>query len=250
MINNICIIIHICLINIAIILNAKEFKITQKFEVDNPPFRLSILDNKICCICDEYDLPYFILFEKQGNEYKQTKDSEGIYSYDNYSCHRENFKFKKWKIELTKYRNYMLLSINGGNFHTIDNWNFYKNQKLFIEPSFLILGQDEVLIDLEKLEKGEYFEFEQNEFTIQKGTSIKEKEEEWHKCKNKCYENLNDSSFLYLDDESYLYQILFGKNKFDFKVSEKREDIRGLFFIRKDNLLFILNKKKINIYHF
>ena len=236
-------------INIAIILNEKEFKITQKLEVGNP-FKLSILYNKICCICHSPNSSYFLLFEKQGNEYKQTKDSEGIYPYDNYSCHRENFKFKKWKIELTKYRNYMLLSINGGNFHTIDNWNFYKNQKLFIEPSFLILGQDEVLIDLEKLEKGEYFEFEQNEFTIQKGTSIKEKEEEWHKCKNKCYENLNDSSFLYLDDESYLYQILFGKNKFDFKVSEKREDIRGLFFIRKDNLLFILNKKKINIYHF
>lgn len=78
----------------------------------------------------------------------------------------------------------------------------------------------------------------------------KEKGEEWYHCKNKSYENLTDSSFLYLDDESYLYQISLGDNKFDFKVSEKREDIKGNFFIRKDNLLFVLNKKKILIYHF
>ena len=231
------------LINIAIILNAKEFKITQKFEVDDPPVRLSILDNKICCICDEYYHPYFILFEKQGNEYKRIKDSD-------YSYYRENFKFKNWKIDLSIYRGSVFLSINGGDPLHCYQVDFRRNQKLFIEPSFLILGQEEVLIDLEKLEKKGEYEFDQNNFTIQKATFIIEKKEKWYKCQSKCYENLNDSSFLYLDDNSYLHQILFGENKFDFKISEKREDIKGIFFIRKDNLLFILNKKKIDIYHF
>ena len=233
------------IINIAIILNATEYKITQKLKVDDSPIRLSILDNKICCIYSYFE-GYFLLFEKKGNEYKQIKETQCING--NILTCRENFKFKNWEIELARYRGMMFLSINRSDFRFAAGGNFKRNQKLFIEPSFLILGDLEVLINLEKLKKKD-FKYKPNEYTIRKATFMKVKEER-PKIKNICYENLNDSSFLYLDEGSYLYQILFGEKKFDFKISEKREDIRGFFFIRKDNLLFILNKKKINIYHF
>ena len=151
-------------INIAIILNAKEYNITQKFKVDDEPLKLSILDNKICCIYDVYDHPCFLLFEKQGNEYKQTKDIKCI--NDNYSQYRENFKFKNWEIELAMYRSTVFLSINGRGFISHFRGDFQRNQKLFIEPSFLILGYNEALIDLEK----EDFVYDENEFTIQKAS--------------------------------------------------------------------------------
>ena len=134
-------------INIAIILNAKEYKITQKIEVHSP-IKLSILDNKICCIYDEY-YPRFLLFEKIGNEYKQIKDTECI--NNDFSHYRENFKFKNWKIELAMYRGCAFLSINGRRFHFGYQGDFHKYQKLFIVPSFLILVREVALIDLETL---------------------------------------------------------------------------------------------------
>lgn len=154
-------------INIAIILNAKEYKITQKIEV-HEPIKLSILDNKICCTC-YYDCDLSLLFEKLGNEYRQIKDDRILCSY------RENLKLKNWKIELIMYRGGLLLSINRRrSFHFVHGGHFQKYQKLFIEPSFLILGMKEALIDLEKI-ASEDSHFENNLFTIQKACFYKRK---------------------------------------------------------------------------
>ena len=70
-------------------------------------------------------------------------------------------------------------------------------------------------------------------------------------CKT-CYENLSDSTFIYLSYNNCLNQIEIIKNEMDFDLTimEKREDITGSFFLRKGDILFILSDNMINIYHF
>ena len=80
-------------LNIAIILNAREYQIIQKFllKQKNHDFyiKLFILDNKIYCAnltCQE-DFNCLVL-EKKGNEYKQIEDTHEVLSYI------EKFKYK------------------------------------------------------------------------------------------------------------------------------------------------------------
>ena len=67
-----------------------------------------------------------------------------------------------------------------------------------------------------------------------------------------CYENLSESSFIYLNSGSYLSQINIIKNdnNFDLNIVGRREDIKGNYFIRKDDILFILSGDTIKIFSF
>ena len=127
---------------------------------------------------------------------------------------------------------------------------FHKNQKVLIEPSYLILGDSEILIDLDKYGHQKSYGF------IQMAAFNNDDNLYLYNCAGKnfriSYENLSNSSFIYLNDNSFLSQIDIIKNENDFnlKLIEKREDIKGNYFLRKEDVLFILSKNKIIIYHF
>ena len=126
---------------------------------------------------------------------------------------------------------------------------FHKNQKVLIEPSYLILGDSEILVNLDK------YGYEIYGF-IQKAAFKNDENLYLYNFEGKnfriCYENLSNSSFIYLNDNSFLSQIDIIKNEnyFDLKLNEKREDIKGNYFLRNEDILFILSKNKISIYHF
>ena len=55
-----------------------------------------------------------------------------------------------------------------------------------------------------------------------------------------------------MNTKSCLHQIeiIEGKYCFDLEIINKRDDIKGEFFIREDKKLFILNGNKIFVYNF
>ena len=126
---------------------------------------------------------------------------------------------------------------------------FHKNQKVLIEPSYLILCDSELLINLDKYSHKEYG-------FIQKAAFKNDENLYLYNFAGKnfriCYENLSNSSFIYLNENSFLSQIdiIKDENDFDLKLIEKREDIKGNYFLRNEDILFILSENKISIYHF
>ena len=155
-------------------------------------------------------------------------------------------------IEKIKYKDFELKigNINNRGYISLDSHlhpgQLHRNQKIFIEPSFLIAGDNENLFNLEE-----------NNFSplklicteIFQNSVFKGNENIYCQHKKKAYENLTNSSFLYLSEDIYLNQIITGgeNDVFNFKINEKRPDIKGEFFIRKNDILFVLNKKNINI---
>lgn len=140
-------------------------------------------------------------------------------------------------------------NIKGGWFDGLGY--FHKNQKVFIEPSYLIIGDSEILFNLDNLNI-EYNIIQKKAF---KDNSEKIQREFPYNYDNDvaiCYENLSESSFIYLNSGSYLSQINIIKNdnNFDLNIVGRREDIKGNYFIRKDDILFILSGDTIKIFSF
>ena len=114
---------------------------------------------------------------------------------------------------------------------------FYRNQILFIEPSYIILGNEQIILNLNNEEEDKKIE----------GIPFTDENKEMDYQRQSCYKNLNKNSFICLDN--YLKQFnIINENKV--KLFGIREDIKGQFFEIKDKLLFILNKKQLLIYEF
>ena len=125
-----------------------------------------------------------------------------------------------------------------------------RNQKLLIEPSYVILGQ-KFLFDLNEKEDI-YMIHSKEDHIIQKNAF--RKGEDSFKYYTNFYQSLSKNSFIYLNtySNSYLYQIdiIKKESSLDFEINSTREDIKGQFFILEGKILFVLNGNKIFIYHF
>ena len=130
------------------------------------------------------------------------------------------------------------------------NNSLTRNQKLFIEPSYVILGQDEFLFDLN--EKEDIYMTNSKDHIIQK--NIFRKVDDFFEYDTTFYQSLSKNSFIYFNtnSNSYLYQIdvIKKESSLGFEVNSTREDIKGQFFILEGKKLFVLNGNKIFIYHF
>ena len=254
-----------------------EYKIMQQipFEYFDCP-NLFLYENKIILTC----LDRLKEFEKKGSEYVLINKFNPTHADDfTGTLYKEKFEFGDSFIEINNWTFRQLIefrkiikkdSLDSKNNNIINSvpifgpfglnvdnkflfrcpGTFHKNQKVIIEPSYLILGDSELLINLDKYDYKEDYGF------IQKAAFKNNDNLYYYNIAGEdfriCYENLSNSSFIYLNDNSFLSQIDIIKNEsdFDLKLIEKREDIKGNYFLRNEDILFILSKNKISIYHF
>ena len=127
---------------------------------------------------------------------------------------------------------------------------------VIFEPSYIIIGNNEILLDLKKIEdekKGEKTFTGISSLSLKKNAIIEEKDNYFYNMtQQSCYQNLNENSFIYLNFSSHLKQFNVKASKSDFKITlfKEREDIKGHFFIKKDDLLFVLKDKDLLVYQF
>ena len=242
-----------------VIISPKEYNIIQQFPFENYNFpNLYLYKDKIILS----DLNSFKEFTKEENEYRLTNEfiSHNIENSCEFS-YKEIFKYNDSIIKVMNMNSRVTMSLykisqNDNNENIKGGWfdglgYFHKNQKVFIEPSYLIIGDSEILFNLDNLNI-EYNIIQKKAF---KDNSEKIQREFPYNYDNDvaiCYENLSESSFIYLNSGSYLSQINIIKNdnNFDLNIVGRREDIKGNYFIRKDDILFILSGDTIKIFSF
>ncbi len=227
-------------------INSNNFNIIKDFSLDEDKLTFSSnyssvynIDDKIyfdtCCV------------EKFGNDYVLKK-------LDSWrSClYKEKFKFKEREITIwTEDEEHYFVHLESKNKNKTQEYitNYFnndltRNQKLLIEPSYVILGQNEFLFDLSK-NSSDYMNYPEDDFVIQK-RAFKRKE----KSNRSFYQNLNKDSFLYMEEDSYLYQIKIStvKRGFNFEIVQTRDDIKGKYFLYHNEKIFVLNEKNICVY--
>lgn len=125
---------------------------------------------------------------------------------------------------------------------------FHKNQKVFVKPFYLILGNSELLLFL----KNGFGSRKIDDRFIQKKAFGNKNYFNFNGNIRVSYENLSSSSFIYLSDETFLSQINIKENEqlLDLQLVAQRKDIKGNFFLRNGDILYILSKNRIEIYHF
>ena len=125
---------------------------------------------------------------------------------------------------------------------------FHKNQKVFVKPFYLILGNSELLLFL----KNGFGSRKIDDRFIQKKAFGNKNYFNFNGNISVSYENLSSSSFIYLSDETFLSQINIIENEqlLDLQLVAQRKDIKGNFFLRNGDILYILSKNRIEIYHF
>ena len=134
-------------------------------------------------------------------------------------------------------------------------WTLYSENKSYnFEPSYIVLGSRQYTICLNNDNPfvNYNFVFVKAIEKFENKEGIKDNKELWgYESNSRCYENLNKTSFILLDHNNlYQFNIIKKENKIDFEVIYKRDDKEGEYFLRKDDILYILNKNHIFIYHF
>lgn len=237
-----------------VLINQKEYNIIQQlpFEHFHGP-NLYLFENDI--ILSDYN--NLKKYQKNENQYDlidefkspNVAESSGTYHKEKFEFEGSTFEINNWTIrewiEISEIQNEKIEKNELIRFPG----TFHKNQKVFIKPYYLILGNSELLIQLKNGIK------EIDESVIQKKAFGDKEASRYDNFNGKTrinYENLSSSSFIYLSEKTFLSQINIIENEqsFDLQIAAQREDIKGNFFIRNGDILFILSKDRINVYHF
>ena len=251
-------------LNIIYFTDSKNYKISQKFELEhyhsgNHDYyrKIYVNENQIMVYKNDYDEE--ITFVKEGNEYKIKEET--IENYDYHTCdyhYVEYFKFNQWEFEcgvwtgrpppsliFTLYKNKEKIK-----FHTEETFLGYLQRKqiLFIEPSYIIIGDNEALLDLSNYDNPliETFIFKNKAFKNENKEEIYNGLYEG----NNIYESLTNDSVLFLGKYLIELKIINYNNNFNSKIFAKRRDITGQYFLRNEDVLFMLKENEILIYHF
>ena len=253
-------------INIVDIDNLDEYQIIQKIENNWIKYIFSI-DNYI--IGTNYDEPQppnecVYVYKKHLEKYSLVDRNVFECSYD--AFYFEKLYFKDWEIyfwnssartmfglDIKKIKKKKFIKFDPDEI----NGYFYRNQMVTFGPSYIIIGNEEILLDLKKLkeikdEKEEEFFSSGTSLSLKTNAIIEGKYFYNNMRQQSCYQNLNEKSFIYLNFSSHLKQFNVKASKSDFEIQlfKEREDINGQFFIKKDDLLFVLKGKDLLIYQF
>ena len=254
-------------INIVDIDNLDEYQIIQKIENNWIKYIFSI-DNYI--IGTNYDEPQppnecVYVYKKNLEKYSLVNRNVFECSYD--SFYFEKLYFKDWEIyfwnssartmfglDIKKIKKKKFIKFDPDEI----NGYFYRNQMVTFGPSYIIIGNEEILLDLKKLKEikdekeEEFFSSGISSLSLKTNAIIEEKDFYNNMRQQSCYQNLNEKSFIYLNFSSHLKQFNVKASKSDFEIQlfKEREDINGQFFIKKDDLLFVLKGKDLLIYQF
>ena len=254
-------------INIVDIDNLDEYQIIQKIENNWIKYIFSI-DNYI--IGTNYDEPQppnecVYVYKKHLEKYSLVDRNVFECSYD--AFYFEKLYFKDWEIyfwnssartmfglDIKKIKKKKFIKFDPDEI----NGYFYRNQMVTFGPSYIIIGNEEILLDLKKLKEikdekeEEFFSSGISSLSLKTNAIIEEKDFYNNMRQQSCYQNLNEKSFIYLNFSSHLKQFNVKASKSDFEIQlfKEREDINGQFFIKKDDLLFVLKGKDLLIYQF
>ena len=254
-------------INIVDIDNLDEYQIIQKIENNWINYIFSI-DNYI--IGTNYDEPQppnecVYVYKKHLEKYSLVDRNVFECSYD--AFYFEKLYFKDWEIyfwnssartmfglDIKKIKKKKFIKFDPDEI----NGYFYRNQMVTFGPSYIIIGNEEILLDLKKLKEikdekeEEFFSSGISSLSLKTNAIIEEKDFYNNMRQQSCYQNLNEKSFIYLNFSSHLKQFNVKASKSDFEIQlfKEREDINGQFFIKKDDLLFVLKGKDLLIYQF
>ena len=115
---------------------------------------------------------------------------------------------------------------------------------MFIEPSYIAFGNRLALIDLNKVKE----EIEENNANISLYSLLMKEEV----CFLSQYQNLDRELIIYINKDSILKQgrAFIKDETLDIELLKERKDIKIDYFIRKDDLLFILFSGNISIFQF
>ena len=252
-------------LNIIYFIDSKNYKISQKFDLPNFNYiieknyyeKIYVRENLIMVYFNYYDEE--ITFEKIGNEYKMKEENIENYKYHtSYFRYVEYFKFNQWEFEcgtwkgrpppsliFTLYKNKEEIKFNSDEEYL---GYLHEKQILFLEPSYIVIGDEETLLDLANSDNPL---IERNIFRNKAFKNEEEKEiykDSFYSLNR--YENLTNTSFLFLGKFLIELKINSSNNNLDFEIFEKRKDITGQYFLRNDDILFILKENEILIYHF
>ncbi len=244
-----------------VLINQKEYKIIQQipFEHFKDP-NIYLFENDI--ILSDYR--NLLKYRKNENQYKlvdkyisntpDDTDSSGTYYKETFEFEGAKFEINNWTnrkwIQLSEIKNEENGEIKGNNVKKLDMFpgTFHKNQKVFVKPFYLILGNSELLLFL----KNGFESRKIDDRFIQKKAFGNKNYFNFNGNIRVSYENLSSSSFIYLSDETFLSQINIIENEqlLDLQLVAQRKDIKGNFFLRNGDILYILSKNRIEIYHF
>ena len=186
---------------------------------------------------------------KIGNTFKiQDVDHDFFFHY------LKKIRYKQWDFECRFFSGRpppsLLFYKNGKKMKDIDDKYLgilsKKRQLLLVEPSYIIIGSKEVLIDLNKDDDF----FIEDEVFRNKAFKNENTKDIYSDYWDGCYENLNQSSFIFLDKVLLQLNIISSGNSINFEICSKREDISGNNFLRSEDNLYIVNGNKILIYYF
>lgn len=116
---------------------------------------------------------------------------------------------------------------------------------MFIEPSYIAFGNRLALIDLNKVKE----EIEKNNENILLYSLLMNRGKFFFLSQ---YQNLDRELIIYINKDSILKQgrAFIKDETLDIELLKKRKDIKIDYFIRKDDLLFILFSGNISIFQF
>lgn len=251
------------IINIAEIIYPNKYNIIQKIKIKKHCW-LFIYENYLIAGHEEY---IFSVYSYKNNQYEEV-DSINFKNNLVYEdlclnlCYFENHFFKDWNLifgidgdflykkKTKKYKTYPI----GYHDHY---FAFDKNQIMFFEPSFVVFGDKLFIINLNKIKKDEDEDekMEPNEdgpyiysLMSKKGNYL----DFDFPLKLFQYQNLDKKSIIYIKGDSILGQsnACIKDGSLNLKLSKERNDIKVDYFIRKDDLLFVLFSGDLFIYQF
>ena len=254
-------------INIVDIDNLDEYQIIQKIENNWINYIFSIDNYIIGTNYDEPQPPNECVYVYKKNLEKYSLVDRNVFERSYNSFYFEKLYFKDWEIYFWNSSARIMFGLDIKKkikkkfikFYPDEiNGYFYRNQMVTFEPSYIIIGNEEILLDLKKIkeikdEKEEkFFSSGISSLSLKKNAIIEEIGYYDNMRQKSCYQNLNENSFIYLNFSSHLKQFNVKASKSDFEIQlfKEREDINGHFFIKKDDLLFVLKGKDLLIYQF
>ena len=253
-------------INIVDIDNLDEYQIIQKIENNWIDYIFSIDNYLIGTNYAEPQPPNECVYVYKKNLEKYSLVDRNVFECSDDSFYFEKLYFKDWEIYFWNSSARIMFGldikkIKKKKFIKFDpdeiNGYFYRNQMVTFEPSYIIIGNEEILLDLKKIkeikdEKEEFFSSGISSLSLKKNAIIEEEGYYNNMRQQSCYQNLNENSFIYLNFLSHLKQfnVKASQSDFEIKLFKEREDISGQFFIKKDDLLFVLKGKDLLIYQF
>ena len=240
------------IINVVEIIYPNKYNIIQKIPFEKEYCCLFIYEKYLIATYDNYKFNVYSYNNSKYEEIDNTNFIKNLVLNERFMnmCYFEKYAFKDWEFIIGADADFLVKKTNKKKYKAYPigyhdgYFNFSKNQILFIEPSYIAFGNRLALIDLNKVKE----EIEENNANISLYSLLMKEEV----CFLSQYQNLDRELIIYINKDSILKQgrAFIKDETLDIELLKERKDIKIDYFIRKDDLLFILFSGNISIFQF